>query len=322
MLLPLLILATIVLVVAATRFMVERIEAANAPRGTFAILPGGKIHVQRRDPAGAVRGDVVLIHGASGNGGDVMEALGEKLAVRGFRIWAPDRPGHGWSDRWPDSASPARQATLIRAALESLGVREAIVLGHSLAGAVADNFAIDHGDFARGVVLVSPVTHPWPGGIDWIYNVASFGPLGKVFAATVVLPVGLLTIEKVVKAVFSPQEPPADYVDRTQARLVLRPAEFVANAEDVAKLADFVAVQAPREAGIKVPVAIVAGDETDKIVSTNIHSVASAKAISGATLTILPGVGHSPQWSAPDVVVTAIEDVFARASGRASAAAN
>ena len=55
MLLLLLIPATIVLVIAATRFAVERIEVANPPRGVFVTLPGGKIHVQRRDPLGPLR---------------------------------------------------------------------------------------------------------------------------------------------------------------------------------------------------------------------------------------------------------------------------
>ena len=321
--LPLLILGILILADVAWAFVtVKRLDAANPPRGVFVTLPGGKIHVQRRDPDGAVRGDVVLIHGASGNGGDVMEALGAGLAARGFRVWAPDRPGHGWSDRWPGSASPAQQAGLLRAALESLGVHEAIVVGHSLAGAVASNFAIDHADFARGVVMISPVTHSWPGGIAWYYTAASFRPFGYVFASTVVLPLGLLTIDKVVAAVFHPQTPPADYVDRTEARLVLRPSEFVSNAQDVAELKDFVTTQAPREAGIKVPVAIVAGDDADTIVFTKIHSVASAQTIPGATLKILPGVGHSPHWAAPDVVCAAIEDVWSRAKQAGSFAAN
>ena len=302
------------------RTTVRRIEAEHPPRGTFVVVDGGRIHVLRRDPAGAPRGDVVLLHGASGNALDVMEALGERLAARGFRVWAPDRPGHGYSDRFTGSASPARQARLLRAALEASGVHAAIVLGHSLAGAVADNFAIDHADFARGVVLVSPVTHTWPGGITWYYHVAAFGLLGKGFASLVALPAGLAILDRVVEAVFKPQAPPPDYIARTAAKLVLRPPEFIANAQDVAALKAFVSEQAPREATVRVPVAIVAGDNSDTIVSTMIHSVASAAAIPGATLKILPGVGHAPHWAAPDVVVAAIEDVFARSAATAAAA--
>lgn len=315
-------LVIVLLVVGAvvwTRVSVARIEAKNPPRGTFVALDGGRIHVARRDPVGAARGDVLLLHGASGNQADMMEALGERLAARGFRVWAADRPGHGYSDRWPDASSPARQATLVRAAMDGLGVKRAIVVGHSLGGTVAHNFAIDHGDFSQGVVLVSPVTHTWPGGIAWYYNAASFGLVGAAFASTVALPAGQAIMDAAVKAVFHPQTPPPDYVARTGAELVLRPSEFVANAQDVAGLKAFVTEQSVREKDIRVPVAIVAGDETDTIVSTKIHSVASAKAIPGATLKILPGVGHAAHWAAPDVVVAAVEEVFTRSTASAVA---
>ena len=315
---PLLIaFVAIVAIVAAgiawTRAIVRRIEAETPPRGTFVTIYGARLHVLRRDPVGPAHTDVLLIHGASGNALDMMEALGDRLAERGFRVWAADRPGHGWSDRPPDAASPARQARMLRAALASLGVSQAIVLGHSLGGAIADNIAIEHPDFAAGVVLVSPVTHEWPGGIRWYYSAASLRPIGRMFASVVALPVGLAMLDAAVAAVFAPQAPPPDYVNRTGARLVLRPSEFVANAQDVAALKAFVRDQAPREATVRVPVAIVAGDDTDTIVSTRIHAVASARAIPGATLRILPGIGHAPHWAAPEAIVAAIEDVSSRA---------
>lgn len=293
---------------------IRQIEAENPPRGTFVALDGGRIHVARRDPPGERRADVVLLHGASGNQADMMEALGAHLTARGFRVFAVDRPGHGYSDRWPGSESPARQAQLIRAALEGLGVHHAIVVGHSLAGAVADNFAIDHQDFASGIVMISPVSHPWPGGIAWYYSTAAFGVLGGAFAYVVALPAGLAVLNTAVKSVFAPQTPPDNYIARTGAKLVLRPSKFIANAQDVAALKAFVTQQAPRETQVHIPVAIVAGDDSDKIVFTKIHSVASAAAIPGATLRILPGVGHAPHWANPQAIVDAVEDVFARST--------
>ena len=308
----LVVLVLVVVDVLWSWWTIRQIEAENPPRGTFVALDGGRMHVARRDPPGEARADVVLLHGASGNQADMMEALGEHLTARGFRVFAVDRPGHGYSGRWPGSESPARQAQLIRAAMEKLGVHHAIVVGHSLAGAVADNFAIDHQDFASGVVMISPVTHPWPGGIAWYYNTTAFGLVGGAFAYVAALPAGLLVMDAAVKSVFHPQTPPDDYVARTEAKLVLRPSEFIANAQDVAALKAFVTQQAPREKDVHIPVAIVAGDDSDQIVFTKIHSVASAAAIPGATLNILPGVGHAPHWANPQAIVDAVEDVFAR----------
>ena len=135
--------------------------------GRFVEVEGGRLHYAERLPDGAPRATVILLHGASGSQADVMAPLGDRLAAEGFRVLAFDRPGHGWSDRpdGRDDASPARQAQLVRQAAERLGVTRAIVAAHSLAGVMATNLAIEHKDFVAGLVLIAPVTHPWPGGI-------------------------------------------------------------------------------------------------------------------------------------------------------------
>ena len=68
---------------------------------------------------------------------------------------------------------------------------------------------------------------------------------------------------------------------------------------------------------ITVPTAIVAGDG-DRVVSPTIHAVHAAQDIADASLTILPGVGHSPHWAAPDRVVAAVVDVAERIERRAA----
>lgn len=298
----------------------RRIEAEHPATGQFVDIGGGRLHYTERRPAGAARATVVLLHGATGNQADLMLSLGDRLAALGFRVIAPDRPGHGWSDR-PDGeadASPARQAILIRRGLQAIGVAHAIVLGHSWSGALAVNFALDQADFTDGLVLVSPVTHPWPGGIAWYYAASASPVTGPLFNRTLPMPIGLLSMQAGVRAVFAPREPPPDFVQRTGVELVLRPSEFMANAQDVFHLEDFVRGQAPRMGAITAPTAIVTGD-SDGVVITRLHSFASARAIPGATLTVLPGVGHSPQWSEPESVVAAVVAVADRARAKQSA---
>jgi pimeloyl-ACP methyl ester carboxylesterase len=94
---------------------------------------------------------------------DMRLALGEKLATS-HRVILIDRPGHGWSSR-PEGdayASPARQATLVAEALKHLGVRHAILVGHSWGGAFVTAYALAYPDRTAGLVLLSAVTHPWP----------------------------------------------------------------------------------------------------------------------------------------------------------------
>ena len=290
------------------------IGRAYPPRGSFVTLPGGiRLHYTERLPQGSRRGTMLLLHGASGNQADIMLPLGDRLAAKGFRVLAVDRPGHGWSDR-PDGeadASPARQADLILAALRQIGVDRAIVVGHSWSGALAADLALDHRDFTQGLVLLSPVLYPWPSGVAWYNHVATWPWIGPLFTHLLTMPVGLLSIQGGVAEVFAPQAPPPDYAVRTGVYLVLRPAEFTANAQDVVHLHDFVTAQGPRMPTIAVPTAIIAGDG-DTVVSPEIHARHAARDIPGATLLMLPGVGHSPHWADPDRVVEVIVGVARR----------
>lgn len=286
------------------------IERANPPSGRFVDVEGGRLHVVELGSPDAP--PVVLLHGASGNLGDMRLALGERLADR-YRVILIDRPGHGWSDRPGGAADalPSAQAELIHDALAVLGVKRPIVLGHSWSGALATAYALAFPDEVRGLVLLAPVTHPWPGGIGWINDVVALPVLGPLIAHTLILPTGYFMLKPGTAVVFRPDTPPPDYIDRTGLAMLLRPREFIANAQDLARLKDFVRVQAPRYGEIKVPVTIIAGDK-DPVVYTDIHSRAIAREAPRAKLTVLRGVGHMVQYVAADTAVQAIDDLAAR----------
>ncbi len=290
-------------------------------KGAYTDVGGVRIHYTERLPMGTPRRTIVLLHGASGNQADVMLPLGDKLAALGFRVIAPDRPGHGWSDR-PDGAadaSPARQAVLLRQALGSIGVDRAIVVGHSWSGALAAEFAVDQPGFTDGLVLLSPVLYPWSTGIAWYYGPVTTPVVGTAFVNLLTLPMGLLLMPAGVAEVFNPQPAPPDFIARSGVELVLRPSEFVANAEDVSGLLSFVTEQSPHWREIGEPTAIVVGDG-DRVVSPRIHALHAAKEIPGATLMLLKSVGHSPHWADPDAVVAAIVSVSDRIDAKLRAA--
>ena len=308
----------VVLVLAAglyffTQWQARVIEAKFPPQGKFAAVAGGRLHYTEALPAGAPRGTVLLLHGASGNQANMMAALGGVLTRRGYRVLAVDRPGHGWSERilGDAAASPAAQATLVAEAMRGIGVTRAIVVAHSLAGVVALNFALDQPAFTQGVVLVAPVSHPWPGGVNWTYRAAAHPLWGPIFRNLVVLPAGLARMPAAIAGVFSPEPVPPDFADVTAAALVLRPQEFHDNAQDVVRLYDFVVEQAPRYPGIAVPVAIVTGDK-DAVVLTHIHSYGSARDIPGATLKVIPGAGHALHFAHAEEVAAAVDEVEGR----------
>jgi pimeloyl-ACP methyl ester carboxylesterase len=300
-----------------TSFHSRRIEARFPPVGELVESGAGAIHVVERAPDGPERGAVLLVHGASGNFADLSVALADRLAALGFRVFAVDRPGHGWSARLSagPASSPAGQALAVRTALERRGVGTAIVVVHSLAGVLGLAMALEAPDFVRGLVLVAPVSHPWPGGVSWYYTLAASRALGPLFRRLIVLPAGLAIMSAAVRGVFEPNPTPHDYVARTRLPLVLRPGHFKANAEDVVALEAHVAALSPRYGAIAAPTAIVTGD-SDGIVYAHIHSAGCARDIPGATLTRLPSIGHSPHHSAPESVVAAILEVDERAGAQ------
>jgi pimeloyl-ACP methyl ester carboxylesterase len=299
---------------AITVLATARIEAGHPAAGRFVEVAGGRLHVLE---LGAVAVEeqlpIVLVHGASGNLQDLRLALGDRLALN-RRVILMDRPGHGWSDRpgGVADASPARQAALMAQALDRIGIERFVLLGHSLGGAIATALALAHPTRIAGLVLLAPVTHPWAGGLAWYNRILSKSVIGPLFARTIALPLGVLLLGGGVASVFAPQPAPADYVRRAAIRLLLRPAELMANAQDIAALKEFVTVQARRYGEITAPTVILTGD-ADGTVSPRIHARAIASAIADARLIVLDGVGHMPHHTNTDAVVAAIGQLPTRA---------
>jgi pimeloyl-ACP methyl ester carboxylesterase len=311
-----LVAAILLLGAVATQVIARWVEATYPPRGRFVPVSGGKLHVVDTGPAaGTPLATIVLLHGASSNLEDPMLALGRSLADR-YRVIAIDRPGHGWSDRGPESAHPARQAELIAETLRELKVRSAVVVGHSFAGSVVPNLALDHPDVTGATLYLAPVTHPWPGGaISWYYGPASHSWFGWLLTRTFATPLGWLLLNPTVKIVFAPQQPFTGYSETARIPLVLRPPVFQANAEDVAGLYAAVRGQQSRYRDIRLPTTIISGD-LDTIVWTNLHSRGLAREVPGAKLIVLPGVGHMPHHAAPDLVLHEIELLADAAAAR------
>jgi pimeloyl-ACP methyl ester carboxylesterase len=192
-----------------------------------------------------------------------------------------------------------------------MGVERFVLLGHSLGGAVASALALAYPDRLAGLVLLAPVTHPWEGShIDWYNVVLSMPVIGRLFAHTAAVPLSFLLLDGGVASVFRPQSAPADYVRRAAIRLLLRPAQCVANAQDLAALKAFVASQVPRYSEIGVPTIIVTGS-ADDTVSPQLHARAFAAAVPHARLVTLAGVGHMLHHVETERVVAVVEQLCA-----------
>ncbi|WP_318528599.1 MULTISPECIES: alpha/beta hydrolase [unclassified Mesorhizobium] len=286
------------------------IERRNPPIGDFADIDGARIHyVHVPAPANAKLPPVVFIHGASANLRDQMLPLRPLLEGRAEMLFL-DRPGFGWSGRGPgNNEAPSAQANTIAALMNHLGMKKAVIVGHSFGGAVTTAFGREHPDKTLGLVFLSPATHPWPGGATaWYYNLTAIPVIGWLFSETLSYPAGTLRMDDSTACVFAPNKVPDNYVAATSIPLVLRPSAFRANAVDVAGLYRYVLGAAPHYRDIKAPTVVISGDR-DKVVYASIHSVGLERDIQGAELVWVHNLGHKPDWIAPDLVIGAIEKV-------------
>ncbi|MGC1776926.1 MAG: alpha/beta hydrolase [Xanthobacteraceae bacterium] len=281
------------------------IGRAHPPRGRFVEVGGLRQHVVEIGDA-ARSPPVVLIHGAGCNLEDMRLALGERLAAR-HRVILIDRAGLGWSERaGSGGGSPAYQATMLRGVLDRLGVERAVIVGHSWGGALAVAFALDHPARTAGLVLLAAPLYPFNRSMTWLYTLFAAPVFGLLYAHTMALPLGTPFIGIALGSAFLPQWPPHRYVSQTAALLLLRPAAFLANARDVADLADNLERQTVRYASLTVPTTIMTGDR-DMIVAPRKHALALAAAVPRAKLVVLSGIGHMLHHAAAERVVAEVE---------------
>lgn len=131
---------------------------------------------------------VVFVHGLMSSHRTWGTQL-ERLARR-HRVVAPDLFGHGDSDKPVGDYSLGAHAATLRDLFDALDIRSATLVGHSLGGGIAMQFAYLFPDRVNGVVLVSsgglgPELHPLlraatlPGSefvlpvlaSEWVHNV-------------------------------------------------------------------------------------------------------------------------------------------------------
>ena len=302
----------LLLILLAASFIFSRWQAGRIAQrypniGQLTDIGGVKInsyHWPR--PATADLPPLVFIHGASGNLRDPMGAFFEPLKTRAEMLFV-DRPGHGYSDRGGvENLTPDGQADMIAKVMQAKGIARAIIIGHSFGGATTATFALRHKEMTAGLLFLSPATHPWPGGVDWYYDLANVPVIGDLFCDTIALPAGLLQMDAGISHVFQPNPVPENYSNRAAIPLVLRPQNFCDNARDVANLLAYVKRVQPRYKEITAPTIIITGD-SDGVVYEEIHSRGLKRDIAGSELYWVRNLGHKPDYIATDLAIAAIE---------------
>jgi pimeloyl-ACP methyl ester carboxylesterase len=121
---------------------------------------------------------VVLVHGLAASMYSWRQTI-DPLVQAGYRVVAYDNRGFGFSDKPATGYSNAAYVHLLFGLLDSLGVSDAVLVGHSMGGAIVADAALARPDRVRGLVLVDAaglgVRYPF------ILRVARWPIIGPLF---------------------------------------------------------------------------------------------------------------------------------------------
>ena len=307
-----LVLLVILAVIAAWRFsasVAAKVRSGMPPQGRFTEVDGGRIHWVEKGEGQPV----VMIHGLAGNLHNFTYAMLDQLAEAGYRAIAIDRPGCGWSERETDAhARIPAQAAMIARMLEAEGIAPALLVGHSLGGAVSLALAQNHPERVAGLALVSALIKAPDAPSEAFAGINVSNPMIRRFLAdTLAIPFSIRNGPKTLAIVFGPDAAPADFRTRGGGLLSLRPEAFYAAATDLhaveADMADITA----RLGTIKVPVGLFYGMQ-DRILSAPEQIAALQAALPEAEVETMENRGHMPLVIEPDRVVAFVKRMVAK----------
>jgi pimeloyl-ACP methyl ester carboxylesterase len=307
--------AALAAAIAALAFNARRYTRwANAkwpPQGRFIEADGARLHVREAGAEGAP--PLLLIHGASSNLLELWGPLAAEFSPL-HRVIAYDRPGMGHSTRSArDAQTLASQARCAARVLEASGEGPALIVAHSLGGAVALRLALDHPKLVRGLVLIAPACNPYPGKNAWWARLSAMPVLGDFFCGLIIPWLAPMLARASIANNFWPAATPVNYAQDAGVGLIFRPRAFQASARDIVATKPEFTAQAPRYGDLFTPTVIITGDK-DKIVWPKVHGRALAVAMPAAELVIAPGAGHMPHRLRTDLVIAAIRRVNEMAS--------
>jgi pimeloyl-ACP methyl ester carboxylesterase len=250
-------------------------------------------------------GDVLLlIHGIGGSS-DCWRGVVHKLAMR-HRVIAVDLLGHGQSDKPRGDYSLGAFAVWLRDFLDALNIREVTVIGHSFGGGVALQFAHQHKEYCRRLVLISSgglgpdlgrllrlLSLP---GAELVLQLVGSKPAVRVGS---VLRKRALSSGRETSRYSETLRAQASMSDRQSRAAFLRTLRSVVDHRGQA-------VCALDRLRTDLPTLIIFG-ELDRCIPVA-HAHSAHHALPGSLLHLIPGAGHQPQVECPDTVIGLVDD--------------
>ena len=246
---------------------------------------------------------VLFLHGLGGQAGNFC-LLPQRLD--GFRCIAIDRPGTGWSDpAAPGAAGIEGHAATAAAVIEALDAGPALVLGHSLGGAIGLRLALDRPDLVAGFIGIGAMTGPELARPARLTAGFARRPVPREIAAHLLtLPLAPILGPWSVHLAFAPEAMPRGFARKGGLFAALSPrmaSGLMRDLEVVAHGTPRLRADLPR---LTRPVLLVHG-KSDRVLPYARHAVPASRLIPNAELWPCEG-GHMLPGTRPDLVARAI----------------
>jgi 3-oxoadipate enol-lactonase len=241
--------------------------------------------------------EIFLLHGI---GGAAWGTLPDSLAPAPVRAWP--LPGYAGSPPLPEASFPA-WALALRDSLDAAGIARADIIGHSIGGMLAQEFALTFPDRVRALVLYA--TTPAFGGRDPSFAEQflreRLAPLdaGRDMAA--------LAAEG-IPAMLGPAAPAGSVAAAVAAMAAVPEATYRAT---VRCLTTF--NRRDDTARIAAPTLLIGGERDPLAPPRTLERMQAA--IAGSLLLVVPGTGHLAHLEAPEAFNTAVRDFLRSVPG-------
>ncbi len=202
-----------------------------------------------------------------------------------IRAFALSQRGHGESSRPAEGYRYTDMSEDVRAFMDAVGLRKAVIVGHSMGSLVAQRFALDHQDRVSGLVLMGAFTTLYNDANIAAFYAASIGPLTD--------PIDLAFAREWQSSTLARPVPP-DYFDTVVSETLKVPSRvWRAAFEGFLKTPDF----SGELAKVTVPTLVAWGDR-DTYTSGAAQDTL-VRTIPGARRLTYAGAGHGFHWEDP-----------------------
>ena len=156
--------------------MIESVPAPGPVHSGFVQVGALRVHHMHGGRGAAV----VFIHGLGSSGYMEWRRNLEPMAAR-HRVFAPDLPGYGRTEKPKVRYSIAYFTRFIEGYMENRGLHSAAVIGTSLGGRIALELALEHPKLVRRLVLVNALGfgRPRPQAVHMAYGLVTIPRVGE-----------------------------------------------------------------------------------------------------------------------------------------------